>query len=306
MPHGLFYWVLNASVFGSLCGLFLLAARRIRRLPRSVVYGLWAIPFLRFWLPFGYANPLSFWNLLPETMRTTVILANPGEVLPELTMTNTLTAARSYFPVEYKTDGLTGFFSVAALLWVTVALAALFAAAVLSVRARPKLDDAERIGDRVYRSETVRAPAVYGVCRARIVVPPALSARQLPYVLLHEEAHIRRRDNFWRLAAVVTACVHWFNPLVWIFLKAFFEDMELSCDRKVICRLDREQAKEYALTVLSVSRASSFCFSAFGGAGAKKRIEEILSYRKLTMGSALSLAALILIAGIALLTNAAG
>ena len=49
------------------------------------------------------------------------------------------------------------------------------------------------------------------------------NCQELNYILLHEYLHIRRFDCLIKIVAVVTVCIHWFNPLVWLmyfFLKS--------------------------------------------------------------------------------------
>jgi len=84
------------------------------------------------------------------------------------------------------------------------------------------------------------APAVRGVLRPRISLPPGiesvLTAAELEAVLLHERTHARRRDNLIRLVHEVGACVFWFHPLVWLAGSRLSLYRELSCDESVIRR----------------------------------------------------------------------
>ena len=126
-----------------------------------------------------------------------------------------------------------------------------------------------------------------------ILIPAELTDTECRYVVLHEKVHLCRKDNLFRLAAVLIACIHWFNPLVWISLKYFFEDMEISCDEMVMKQLLPEEHKEYASAILHCAKVKSPFASAFGGAKIRKRMEHILSYRKLTVLSALLCACLL-------------
>ena len=60
-------------------------------------------------------------------------------------------------------------------------------------------------------------PVVWGILRCRLMLPAAArqwSDEQLQSVLLHELAHIKRRDTLVQLLAQVACALHWFNPLV--------------------------------------------------------------------------------------------
>ncbi|MBR4881237.1 MAG: M56 family metallopeptidase, partial [Clostridia bacterium] len=187
--------------------------------------------------------------------------------------------------------------------WVTVALALIIAMAIVYFVTKKELCDAVRIRDNVYYSEKVNTPAVYGIIRPRIIFPTDQTDK---YVLLHEQTHIKRQDNLCRMIAIVTACIHWFNPLVWLFLKLYISDSELACDEAVIAKLQRSEHKDYALTLLRYTGKKTVYASPFGGAGVRTRIERILSYKKLSVLSVISFALLVLFTAYFLLTNSMG
>jgi beta-lactamase regulating signal transducer with metallopeptidase domain len=166
--------------------------------------------------------------------------------------------------------------------------------------------DARHLEGDVWVSGKVSAPAVYGIIKPRIIVPDWIPQAELPFILAHEQVHIRRRDNLWRVVAVITACVHWFNPLCWLFLKWFFADMELACDAKVLKTLGEGKAKDYAAALLSSAAGRSYFASAFGGAKTRIRIESVLSYKRLTVISTAAFGALIAAICFVLMTNAIG
>lgn len=114
-----------------------------------------------------------------------------------------------------------------------------------------------------------------------------------------------RGDNLIRLLALLTICVHWFNPLAWLFLKLLFADLELACDEAVLRKCEERQRKEYAHSLLSSVEKRSVFASFFGGAKIRLRVENILSYKKITAISAVGFAALLIAIAYILLTNAA-
>lgn len=301
MLSEIFYWVLNISIIGSVTGLIVLSLRKIKFLPRFVIYILWVLPLIRLWLPFGIANEYSLLSLISRFTTKTVVI---WEESPQLTTTNSIMGANSYFPIVYKTDLLENVFNVASVIWIIVCCAAILTSALLYFFAKSELKSAVLIKDNVYKSDRITATAVYGVIRPKIIIHSAIADGDIDYIILHEQTHIDRRDNLFRIVAVITTCVHWFNPLSWIFLKCFFADMELSCDAKVLKSLNESQTKEYARTILDCSSGKAFFASAFGGAKTKVRIENVLSYKKLTVLSSLCFAALVLVIAVIIITNA--
>jgi beta-lactamase regulating signal transducer with metallopeptidase domain len=300
-----FYWVVNMSILAGFTGLIVAVLRKIPRIPRFAVYLLWLLPLIRFWIPFG---PVSNWSLLGLisrfTTRTVMIWSEPG--VPEFSMSNSIQAADSYFPIVYKTLTLKNLFEVSSIIWAVIAAAAILTSIFLYAVTNRELRDARHLQDNIWQSGKISSPAVYGIFRAKIIIPDFVTEQDLPYILAHEKVHIRRRDNLWRVIAIITACVHWFNPLSWIFLKWFFTDMELACDSKALRVLGEDRAKAYASALLACAAGKSVFASAFGGARTRVRIENILSYKKLTVLSTLAFGALIAAVAFVLITNAAG
>jgi beta-lactamase regulating signal transducer with metallopeptidase domain len=301
MLSEIFYWVLNISILGSIAGLIVLSLRNIKVLPRFVVYVLWVLPLIRLWLPFGIANEYSLLSLISRFTTKTVVI---WQDLPQLTTTNSIMVANSYFPIEYKTDLLESVFNVASVVWIIVCCAAILTTVLLYSFTKSELKSLGHIKSNIYKSDRITVPAVYGIFRPKIIIPAAIADGDINYIILHEQVHIGRKDNLFRVVAVITACVHWFNPFLWIFLKCFFADMELACDAKVVKKLNECQIKEYARTILSCAANKTFFVSAFGGAKTKERIENILSYKRLTVLSSLCFAAFVVVIAVIVITNA--
>jgi len=303
-----FYWVVNMSILAGFTGLIVSVLRKVPKIPRFAVYLLWLLPLIRFWVPFGPVSEWSLLNLISRfTTRTVMIWNEPAAAgVPEFSMSNSIQAADSYFPIVYKTLTLKNLFEVSAMIWAVLAAAAILTSIFLYAVTKRELRDARHLQGNIWQSCKITSPAVYGIFRAKIVIPDFVTKQDLPYILAHEKVHIRRRDNLWRVIAIITACVHWFNPLSWIFLKWFFTDMELACDSKALRILGEDHAKEYASALLSCAAGKSVFASAFGGARTRVRIENILSYKKLTVLSTLAFGALIAAVAFVLITNAAG
>jgi beta-lactamase regulating signal transducer with metallopeptidase domain/thiol-disulfide isomerase/thioredoxin len=97
-------------------------------------------------------------------------------------------------------------------------------------------------------------PAVSGVRRPRIVVPESLledfDPERLDVVLLHELAHVRRRDLVVHGFATAAKAIHWFNPIVWFTLSRMAAEREQACDDMVIEVVGRARRGFYAETIL--------------------------------------------------------
>lgn len=297
------YWVFNMSIIASVMGLIVLLIRKIRFIPHRVSVFLWIIPFIRMCIPVGINSRYSLMSLISRFTTKTVTVYQPVKDL-SFSATNTLMAANEYFPITYKVNILGTVFAVAGSIWIIVALALILALAILYITTKQEISDSRLLEQNIWLSGKVDSPAVYGIIRPKIILPESYQDKDLKFVLRHEKTHIRRLDNLWRLLGFIVAAVHWFNPLSWVFLKAFLEDIELACDEMAVSGFDEEERKSYALTLLECSKSKSMLVSAFGGAKVRTRIENVLSYKQMTLFSAIGFAALIVVIIYTLLTNA--
>jgi len=311
MLDEVFYWVFNMSIASAICAVPVLLLRLIRRIPRRVIVFLWLIPFARMCIPVGLTGEYGLMTLLSHfTTKSVTIHEIGGKAV--VTMMNHTMAADSYFPITYKVELLEKLFSASSVGWSIVGLALLIAFCLVHWVTMKEIRDAEPLGGRLYASQKVTVPGVYGVFRPRIVLPASYHEhpteemkKALPFILSHEATHIRRGDNFLRTAAVMVVCVHWFNPLAWLCFKLLCEDMELACDEAVLVSYDEHERKEYARVLLSAAQGQINVFSAsFGGAKIRLRIENILSYRRLSLVSAIGFSVMVVAAAYILLTNA--
>ena len=303
MLQELFYWVFNMSIVAGITTGVIALIRIVKRVPRRMMAILWIIPALRMVVPLGLSSPYSLMSMLSRITTKTVVVYQPSQDV-SFSMMNMTMAANSYFPITYKTNVLNDVFATASIVWIIVALAILLLLAVLYVTTLRELKDSKHLRENIYLSEKVISPAVYGIIRPRIVLPITWADRDLDLVLLHEQTHIRRGDNLWRMLAFVIVALHWFNPVAWIFLKLLLTDLELACDEGVLVKLGPDHRKEYALSLLASKTGTNVFASAFGGAKIRTRIENILSYRKMKWISLAAFSTLALAISYVLLTNA--
>ena len=137
--------------------------------------------------------------------------------------------------------------------------------------------------DKIYQSEEIETPFLLGVFRPRIFIPIDTVDTELPYIIAHEKAHIKRRDYLIKPIAYLILMVYWFNPLVWLAYLLLCKGIELACDERVIRILGSDYKKEYSQALLNCSvnrKTIAACPVAFGEVGIKQRVKNILNYKK--------------------------
>lgn len=104
------------------------------------------------------------------------------------------------------------------------------------------------------------SPFVCGIRRPVVVLPrsiiAALSPNEMRLVLLHELAHVRRRDLVWSWIGEIARVVYFFHPIVhWVGSRLHLE-RELACDKLALAH-SAGDAGEYAATLVRVVTRSS-------------------------------------------------
>ncbi|HEX4420762.1 MAG TPA: penicillin-binding transpeptidase domain-containing protein [Kofleriaceae bacterium] len=107
---------------------------------------------------------------------------------------------------------------------------------------------------RIVASMQIEAPIVVGAFDPVVVVPAASiawSAERWRVVLLHELAHVRRRDGLANLIAQLACAAHWIDPLAWLAARRLREDRELAADDAVL--RDGARASTYAEHLIALA-----------------------------------------------------
>ena len=282
-----FLKIVNISISASWMILAVVILRLLlRKAPKWVNVVLWGIVAVRLILPFSIESALS---LIPSTQTvspdimtdwtpeiTTGIAALDSAVNPVITTTFAPKPWASANPLQI-------LIPVAANLWLLGILIMLAYTAVSYLLLRRKVAAAVLLRENIFQSEHVASPFVLGVFSPRIYLPFHMDAGQMVHVIAHENAHIARKDHWWKPLGFLLLTVHWFNPLMWLAYAWLCRDIELACDEKVIRDLGFEERADYsqALVSTSVSRGRiAACPLAFGEVGVKERVKSVLHYKK--------------------------
>jgi beta-lactamase regulating signal transducer with metallopeptidase domain len=105
-------------------------------------------------------------------------------------------------------------------------------------------------------SAEAAVPFTWGALRPTILLPEEARewpTAQLEFVLVHELAHVSRRDCFTQRSAQAACALFWFHPLVWCAAFQMRKEREQACD-DVVLGLGHP-ATQYAECLLSLGRS---------------------------------------------------
>ena len=224
---------------------------------------LWGLVVLRLCLPVSLGADWSLFNLLPRTLPRA--LPAPTRPTPQTESVGSVGLGRSTppslpahmpaaptrplpLPAVLLILWALGAFAVLARtlwhlrrtsVWVATGRDCRDPALLDAVRQAAHLVDVRRVPS-VTELPGLNSPALYGALRPRLLFPTDLTQRldpaQLLHVLLHECAHIQRRDIALNWLLALLQAVYWFHPLVWFAFARLRAERELACDEIALQR----------------------------------------------------------------------
>lgn len=176
-------------------------------------------------------------------------------------------------------------FDLLSFIWLCGIIILLMYTIVRYVNLRQKICTAVPIYDNIYQSENISSSFILGIIKPKIYLPFGIGKQELDYIISHEKAHIRRGDHIIKPLALALVAVHWFNPLVWLAFVLLSRDIELTCDERVISKLDRDSRADYTAALLkcSLPKNQAAGLLSFGEVGVKQRIRAVMLYKKPTL-----------------------
>ena len=306
-----FLKLLNLSISANWLVLAVLVLRLVsKRSPKWMNVLLWGIVALRLVLPFSIASALS---LIPsaETVSPAAVQFAPAPTItsgvsiidnavnPSLSEHFAAAPTASVNPLYVWTE-------IAGWVWLIGLGAMLLYALVSYLRLRRRVSVSLPIQDHIYLCDAISSPFILGVVKPRIYLPSGLDEVQRQNVLAHEQAHLARRDHWWKPLGFALLAVYWFNPVLWLAYALLCRDIELACDERVIRTMDESAVKTYSTVLLACSiprKAVITCPLAFGEVGVKERVRNALHYKKPAFWIVVASAVVCIVVAVCFLTN---
>ena len=152
-------------------------------------------------------------------------------------------------------------------------------------------------------SRDVGAAAVLGVGRPIVAVAPALLSRLTPdeidRVVIHEWAHVQRRDDLGGIAHAIVRVIAGWHPAVWWLERRMLIEREIACDETAVAVTGCP--KRYAACLTTIAGLPTAAIEQMGAMGVlstpalSRRVMRILSSRTLASRAWSASAALIAI-----------
>ena len=306
-----FLKLLNLSISASWLVLAVLVLRLVsKRSPKWMNVLLWGIVALRLVLPFSIESAVS---LIPsaETVSPAAVQFDPAPTItsgvsvidnavnPSLSEHFAATPEASVNPLYVWTE-------IAGWVWLIGLGAMLLYALVSYLRLRRRVSVSLPVQDHIYLCDAISSPFILGVVKPHIYLPSGLDEVQRQNVLAHEQAHLARRDHWWKPLGFALLAVYWFNPVLWLAYTLLCRDIELACDERVIRTMDESAVKTYSTVLLACSmprKAVITCPLAFGEVAVKERVRNALRYKKPAFWVVAASVAVCVVVAVCFLTN---
>jgi uncharacterized protein (TIGR03435 family) len=130
-------------------------------------------------------------------------------------------------------------------------------------------------------SAATPSPFTFGITSPVVVMPIAVAtwtSERRRAVLLHELAHVKRRDCLAQLLARIACALYWFHPCIWFAARRLRIERERACDDVVLTSGMRGSV--YGHHLLDIARSAVSPVSAFAAGGVamahRGRLEERL------------------------------
>lgn len=298
--ENLFVNIFQMSVSASYLILAVLLVRfLLQRAPKSMRSFLWLLVGIRLIVPFSVESVFSLvpgtqavdgyiydtaqpeMNTIPNSpdMNKSVSQPIPGAAVPS--------AERHMGKTQMAVTIVTRVWLVGAALMLGLMLASwlrLKRRVRMSVPVNVMLDDGRtKISQKIYQSDTIESPFLFGIIKPRIYIPDSIASEELPYIVWHEMTHLKRRDYLIKPVGYLLLSVYWFNPFVWTAYVMLCKDIELICDEQVIKQFGASCKKAYSQALLNSAsnrRMIAACPVAFGEVSVKERVKNVINYKK--------------------------
>ena len=262
--ENLFYYIIQASVFGSVVGIiiYILKSTLLRKWPAKWQYLLWFVMIFKLIFPKGPESKISIFNQMNAVGRISEaellkIAQKPIQLSETVQHTKTF-GISDILPYIW----LTGF--IITLLWIVTSFI------ILKIKIKNSSSSASNITKEILNrcseiagvrkkikivvQNHIYSTALYGFFKPKILITKDfenMDISHIEYTFLHELSHYKRGDVAVNYLLLFLRCVHWFNPIVWFIFKKIRRDTELATDERTMNYISPEDHKSYGMAIIN-------------------------------------------------------
>ncbi|WMJ89195.1 M56 family metallopeptidase [Anaerocolumna sp. MB42-C2] len=295
----LFLIILNMSITaGYVIPAVIFIRLLLKRAPKKYSYLLWSVVLFRLICPVSFSSVCSIFQIQPFDMtaafRGSRVSLNfiPADIgymkTPRVTVgipaiNSLISGSLPTAAPNTSANLLQIWIFFGTILWCIGIATLLIYSIVTYIRLKHRVSTAVRLEGNVYETDKIRSPFILGFVLPRIYIPFGLGVQESEYILRHERYHLKRKDYLVKALSFCVLAIHWFNPLVWLAFVLMTQDMEMSCDEKVLSETDTDIVHDYSTSLLAFAanrRIPAASPLAFGEAGIRERVKNILRFKK--------------------------
>lgn len=283
----LFLKILNMSITAGWLILAILLLRVLFcKMPKYISVLMWALVGLRLICPFSFESGLS---LIPsaKTIPQDIVYSSEPAIQSGIPVVNNMIngiMAESFAPNPAESvNPLQVVVGISSVIWIVGMCIMVLYAVTSAWKVKKSTREAVWWKENIWICDQVKSPFIFGLIRPRIYIPSNLEEQDVSHVIIHEKAHLKRKDHWWKPFGFLLLTLYWFHPLCWSGYVMLCRDIELACDEKVLRDMNLDEKKSYANALINCSISKKMitaCPLAFGEVGVKTRVKSILNYKK--------------------------
>ncbi len=280
-----------------------------KKVPKFINCAMWAFVGIRLILPFSINSIISLFPNTEPVVQDVVYLGQQASIKTSEFVEKTVSSISiktAFVASQSNVDFVNMVAGILFTVWVAGVVAMFLYSVITYLHIHSKVKVSVRLRDNIYLCDYVDSPFILGIFKPKIYIPADLTEQEMKCVILHETAHIVRRDNWWKLLGFLLLMVYWFNPILWCAYLMLCRDIEFACDEKIIKNMGNAERQTYSQVLLtySIPRYMVVAYPvAFGEVGVKMRIKSILNYKKPTFWAIVATVVICIGVGAAFLFN---
>lgn len=291
--------LLQRSYEASWVILVIICVRRIfTNMPKKYSCMLWGLVGFRLVFPFSVKSKLS---IIPQ-IEIGDKLFDSSETISSVNMVGNQMLQYEKLSTNPSFD----FASIIGFIWLIgmgiILLISLIQYYILKQKTRVSV----RLMNNVFLCDDITVPFVMGLRKPNIYIPSGVAKEDIPYILQHENAHIYRKDYFWKTLGYIIVILYWFCPIIVLAYSLMCNDIEYACDEKVVKDMEFNERTEYAKVLLNCSTGNGsilYWLPSFGTNKIKGRVEKVYNYKKHSKRALVCTGLLFILLGTTLLTD---